>query len=98
MSATVNFDNLELIPKLFEKIELLELKLQGIEQVVNPKLDLTKRADVRKYLDVSESTLSKMMADGRFKEGNHFTKSLKGKSIKITFSESAIIEYKKENK
>lgn len=98
MSALIDFDVLKLIPELLEEIKELKSELQEIKEEVKPKLDLTKRADVRKYLNVSESTLSKMMADGRFKEGNHFTKSLKGKSIKITFSESAIIEYKKENK
>ena len=60
-------------------------------------LDLTTRKNVKEYLNISESTLNNMFKDGRFKQGKHFIKSLKGNKAKITFIESAIKEFK-ENK
>ena len=91
------FENLELIPQLLEKISILEIKLQHLEENLITPLDLTTRKNVKEYLNISESTLNNMFKDGRLKQGKHFIKSLKGNKAKITFIESAIKEFK-ENK
>ncbi len=91
------FENLELIPQLLEKISILEVKLQHLEQNLITPLDLTTRKNVKEYLNISESTLNNMFKDGRLKQGKHFIKSLKGNKAKIIFIESAIKEFK-ENK
>ena len=91
------FENLELIPQLLEKISILEIKLQHLEENLITPLDLTTRKNVKEYLNISESTLNNMFKDGRFKQGKHFIKSLKRNKAKIIFIESAIKEFK-ENK
>ncbi len=91
------FENLELIPQLLEKISILEVKLQHLEENLIIPLDLTTRKNVKEYLNISESTLNNMFKDGRLKQGKHFIKSLKGNKAKIIFIESAIKEFK-ENK
>ncbi len=91
------FENLELIPQLLEKISILEIKLQHLEENLITPLDLTTRKNVKDYLNISESTLNNMFKDGRLKQGKHFIKSLKGNKAKIIFIESAIKEFK-ENK
>ena len=72
---------------LSEKIKLLEINL------IKP-MDLTTRKNVKKYLDISESTLINMMKDGRLKQGKHFIKEFKNNRFKIIFVESAIIKLK----
>jgi hypothetical protein len=91
------FENLELIPQLLEKISILEIKLQHLEENLITPLDLTTRKNVKEYLNISESTLNNMFKDGRLKQGKHYIKSLKGNKAKIIFIESAIKEFK-ENK
>jgi hypothetical protein len=86
------FENLELIPQLLEKILILEEKIIRLEDNLIKPLDLTKRSDVKKYLEISDSTLNNMFKDGRFKIGKHYTKCIKGNKPKITFIESAIKE------
>lgn len=86
---------LKYIPKLLEKIEALEKEIASIKDAVVPELDLTKRADVKKYLDISDSTIIRYIDNGIFKRGIHYTKTINGKKVKITFIESAIKEYKK---
>lgn len=58
-------------------------------------MDLTTRKNVKKYLEISESTLVNMMKDGRLKQGKHFIKDFKNNRFKIIFVESAIKEFKK---
>ena len=79
----------EIILDLKDDVELLKKELIQ-------SLDLTKRNDVRKYLNISESTLMNMMNDGRLKRGKHYTKDIKGSKPKITFIESAIIDFKEK--
>ena len=64
------FENLELIPQLLEKISILEIKLQHLEENLITPLDLTNRKNVKTFLNISESTLNNMMKDGRLKSGN----------------------------
>ncbi len=95
MSKVIDFELLEKIPQVLEELQSLKQILSHMEDKLIPKLDLTKRADVKKYLDVSEGTLINMMKDGRLKEGIHYQRKIKGNRINITFIESAIKEVKK---
>ncbi|MDY0194275.1 MAG: hypothetical protein RBR93_12240 [Aliarcobacter butzleri] len=94
MSA-VDFDVLNLIPKMFEKMEEMQSEITELRQHLKPKYDLTKRAGVKAFLDISDGTLNNMMKDGRFKENIHYTKQIKGKKIMISFVENGILAYKK---
>lgn len=89
------FKNLELIPELLEKITFLEQKIKLLENNLIKTPDLTKRKNVREYLNISESTLNNMFKDGRLRQGYHYHKTIKSNRIKITFVESAIKELKK---
>lgn len=92
------FNNLELIPKLLEHLNTLNIKILNIENELIKKLDLTKRNGVKKFLDISDSTLYKMINDGRLKQGVHYKKTLKGKRVNIIFVESAIVNFKENPK
>ena len=92
------FNNLELIPKLLEHLNTLNIKILNIENELIKKLDLSKRDGVKKFLDISDSTLYQMMNDGRFKQGVHYRKTLKGKRVNIIFVESAIVRFKENQK
>ena len=94
MSA-VDFSSLDLIPKMLEKMEEMQSELIELRQQLKPKYDLTKRAGVKAFLDISDGTLNNMMKDGRFKENIHYTKQIKGKKIMISFVENGILAYKK---
>lgn len=96
MSA-VDFEVLKRIPDILKLMESMQEELHELKQYVKPKYDLTKRDGVLKYLDISESTLNKMInRDFRFKEGYHYIREIKnGKSI-IKFVSGAIVEFKKE--
>ena len=91
------FENLEQIPKLLVYLEEIKDKIERLEKGLIPKLDLTKRSGVKKYLNISDSTLYQMINDGRLKQNVHYEKSLNGKRVKILFVESAIVKFK-ENK
>jgi len=90
------FKNLEQIPKLLIYLEEIKIKVEKLEKDLIPKLDLTKRSGVKKYLNISDSTIYQMMNDGRFKEGIHYKKTLKGKRVNIIFVESAIVNFKEK--
>lgn len=79
------FENLELIPRLLEKLESIESELEYLTP------DLTKRSGVAQYLKVSEKTLDNYRNDGRFKENEHYYV----KNGKITFVENAIKDFRK---
>jgi predicted DNA-binding transcriptional regulator AlpA len=91
-------ENLNILPLLFQQFVELTKKVENLEDQLIPKLDLTKRKDVKKFLDISDSTIYVMMNDGRFKEGIHFTQSIKNKKNTIVFIESAIKGYKENRK
>ncbi len=90
-----SFENLEHIPKILHYLEELKTKVELLEKNLVPELDLTKRADVRKYLGICNATLDNMMNDGRLKQGVHFIRETKGKQNKITFISQSIIDFKK---
>lgn len=93
---SIDFTGLDLLPEMLNKIEHLENKLSSIEEHFKPTYDLSKRADVRKYLDKSESTLSRWIKEGVLREGYHYYRDLKGSKSIITFVSGAIEEFKKE--
>lgn len=90
------FENLEQIPKLLMYLEEIKTKVEKLEESLIPKLDLTKRAGIKKYLNISDSTLYQMINDGRLKQGIHYQKTLKGKRVNIIFVESAIVNFKEK--
>lgn len=96
MSATIDFSVLDKIPLLLEKIEVLTLKIETLEKELIPTLDLTTRSGVKKYLNISESSLSKKMQNQELINGIHYQREINGKKTKIIFVELAIIKYKKE--
>jgi len=97
MSA-VDFEVLKLIPKMLEEMQDLKKEVLNIENRLAPKLDLTKRDGVKKYLDISDSTLYQMMNDGRLKQNIHYKKTINGKRVNIIFVESAIVGFKENQK
>jgi hypothetical protein len=58
MSKPIDFEVLELLPKLLEKLDILVNEVNYLKKELIPKLDLTKRAGVLKFLNISVSTLS----------------------------------------
>lgn len=94
MSA-VDFSVLQLIPKLLEQMQKLQNEVTELKQTLAPKYDLTKRAGVKLFLDISDGTLNNMIKDGRFKQNIHYVKQIKGKKIMISFVENGILAYKK---
>ena len=94
----ISFENLNKIIDILEKLDLLNSKILNIENKLAPKLDLTKRDGVKKYLDISDSTLYQMMNDGRLKQNIHYKKIINGKRVNIIFVESAIVGFKEKQK
>ena len=94
----ISFENLKKIDTILEALNLLNSKILNLENRLVPKLDLTKRDGVKKFLDISDSTLYKMINDGRLKQGVHYKKTLKGKRVNIIFVESAIVDFKENQK
>ena len=94
----ISFENLKKIDTILEAINLLNSKILNLENRLVPKLDLTKRDGVKKFLDISDSTLYKMINDGRLKQGVHYKKTIKGKRVNIIFVESAIVGFKENQK
>ena len=88
----LDFSSLELIPKLFEKINNLENEIKIIKNAVVPELDLTKAKGVTAYLDISKSTLDRKIREGEFKKGIHFIQDAIGENKK--YIPEAIKQYK----
>jgi hypothetical protein len=93
-----SFENLDKIIDILEKLDSLNSKILNIENKLTPKLDLTKRDGVKKFLDISDVTISNYINNGKFKQGVHFNKIIKGKKIKISFVEDAILDFKENLK
>ncbi|RBQ32306.1 hypothetical protein CRU92_00920 [Arcobacter sp. FW59] len=91
----VDFASLGLIPKIFKKMESMENELLDLKQQLQPKYDLTRRAGVMKYLNISNSTVAKYLKEGIFREGYHFYREIKGTKTIIIFVSGAIEEFKK---
>ena len=91
----IDFSVLSLLPQIAESIEQLKKENEELKQHFNPKYDLTTRAGIRNYLEITDSTISLYLKNGTFREGYHFFKELKGSQSKITFVSGAIEEFKK---
>lgn len=85
-----SFKNLDLLPELLEKLVFLEDKIKLLEKNLIKSPDLTKRKNVREYLDISESTLNNMFKDGRLKIGVHYHKTIEKGKIRVIFISEAI--------
>ena len=96
MSAVIDFEVLKKIPQILDLVKSMQDEIKELKSYVKPEYDLTKREGVKKYLDVTDVTLSNMISDGRLKQGVHYTKAIKGKKIRITFVEDAILEFKEK--
>ena len=94
----ISFENLNKIIDILEKLDSLNSKILNIENRLAPKLDLTKRDGVKKNLNSSDVTISNYINNGTFKQGIHYNKFIKGKRIKITFVEDAILDFKENLK
>lgn len=92
------FDNLKLIPEILKQNNELLERVNFLEHELIGKLDLTKRADVKKYLGIDEGALQYRMNNGILKQGEHYIKKIKNNKPTIVFVEKAIIEYKKGKK
>ncbi|MCG3698730.1 hypothetical protein L5F42_02630 [Aliarcobacter butzleri] len=93
MSA-VDFEVLKLIPKMLEEMQDLKKEVTELKQHIKPEYDLTKRADVKIYLNISDCTLDRYIRMGVLKKGYHYHRELKNKTSKIIFVSSAIEEFK----
>ena len=81
------FKNLELIPILLAKIELMEKR----HKILMPPI--TTKKEVAKFLNRSERTINNYIERGLLKEGYHFYR----KNAKIlVFIEDAISEFRRE--
>ena len=89
----VDFSNLDLIRKVLEKIEFLELEIKVIKNSVVPELDLTKAKGVMAFLGISKSTLDRKIREGEIKKGVHFIQDGIGENRR--YIPTAIQEYKK---
>ena len=94
-SVTVDFSVLSLIPKIAESIEQLKKENEELKQHFNPKYDLTKRAGVKKYLNISDSSIAKYLREGIFRQGYHYHREIKNNKSIIVFVSGAIEEFKK---
>ena len=94
-NTTVDFSVLKLLPTIYKQIETMQNKIFNLEQQITPKYDLSKRADVRRFLGISDSTIAKYMREQIFKEGYHFFREIKGSKSIIIFVSGAIEEFKK---
>ena len=92
--TVVDFSVLKLLPTIYKQIETMQNKIFNLEQQLTPKYDLTKRAGVKAFLNISDGTLNNMLKDGRFKQNIHYTKQINGKKVMITFVEDGILAYK----
>lgn len=85
-----SFKNLDLLPELLEKLVFLEDKIKLLERNLIKTPDLTKRKNVREYLEISESTLNNMFKDGRLKIGVHYHRTMEKGKIRVIFNSEAI--------
>ena len=92
----IDFSGLDLLPKMLDKLEYLESKLENIEKNIQPKYDLTKRDGVKKYLNITDGTISNYIKQGCFIRGYHYNREIKNNRSIITFVSGAIEEFKKE--
>ena len=82
-----SFENLDLIPMLFKKVELMEERML---KLIPP---LTTKKEVAKFIGRSESTINNYINQGLLKEGYHFNRK-NGKIL--VFIEEAVVEFRNE--
>lgn len=83
---TIELENLALIPILLEEVKKLNAKLETVS------VDLRSGTQVMRYLDVSKTTLFRLVKEGKLKEGIHYKKT----GGKVEYIPDGIVEFKKE--
>ena len=94
-TITVDFSVLGLLPNIAKQMETMQNEILELKVRLSPKYDLTKRAGVKAFLNISDGTLNNMIKDGRLKNNTHYTKHINGKKVMISFVEDGILAYKK---
>lgn len=79
------FENLELIPLLLNKIEIMEARMKKLMPPI------TNKEEVAKFLGKSKSTINRYMQEGLLVEGIHFHR--KNGTI-LVFIEDAITDFR----
>ncbi|MBL3519466.1 hypothetical protein H0A43_03215 [Arcobacter lanthieri] len=97
MNVSVDFTALGLLPKIAKQMETMQNDILDLKQQLKQqqKYDLTKRAGVKAFLNISDSTIAKYLKEGTFREGYHFYREIKGTKTIIVFVSGAIEEFKK---
>lgn len=90
----INTENLN------DKLDLLTKELKGLKALLDERLpketiDLTKRKNVLKYLNITESTLTRYIKTGVLKQDYHYLREVKNNKHIIIFVSGAIEEFKK---
>lgn len=91
----IDFSSLALIPLILEQNKELLNRVEKLEEILTPKIDLTKSKGVMLYLDISKSTLTRKIKDGEFKRGVHYIQAGIGENRR--FIPEAIKEYKQQS-
>lgn len=94
MSAAIDIKTLSEIQKMLKE---LKNDIVEIKKYIKPEYDLTTRAGVMAYLDISSNTITRYVSEGEFREGYHYHRELKNNVSRIIFVSGAIEEYKREN-
>ena len=94
-AITVDFSVLGLLPNIAKQMEIMQNEILELKRQLSPRYDLTKRAGVKAFLNISDGTLNNMIKDGRFKQNIHYTKQINGKKVMLLFVEDGILAYKK---
>ena len=93
MIDLTTLNHLRVLPLLLEKIENLENRVAKMFK--EEQYDLTKRAGVKKYLNISDSSIAKYLREGIFRQGYHYHREIKNNKSIIIFVSGAIEEFKK---
>ncbi|WP_419677502.1 hypothetical protein ACN2EN_07000 [Aliarcobacter lanthieri] len=94
--SLVDISTINLIPKVLEEMQNLKKDIHELKQHLKPEYDLSRRNGVMKYLNISDSTISKYIKEGTFKEGYHYYREIKGRKSIIKYVSGAIEEFKKD--
>lgn len=95
MVDLTTLNHLRVLPLILEKIENLENNLSKMFKEEQEQYDLTKRAGVKAFLNISDSTIAKYLREGIFRQGYHYHREIKNNKSIIVFVSGAIEEFKK---
>ncbi len=99
MSYVINtsaFNNLELLPQMYEAINYLKDEVKNLNKKLDEKVSFQKTKDVARYLNISPNTLYSWIQTGKFIKGVHYNKVVNNNCVKIVFIKSAIMEFQRK--